>query len=1058
MSHVSWCSGPGWRTIPATDSMPEYSVYTGQVPKPELDDRDYCLIRLGNGIVGALVHDAQADKAAASVHINVGSLYDPNDVPGLAHFCEHMIMKGSEPYPAENDWISFIESNGGVKNGVTSPTWQDYYFSINPSALSDALPRLAAFFYGPIFTANLTAREMYAVDSENKRNLQKDERRILQLSKSLSVSGHPWTKFGTGNVASLTDAARKAVEAHGESPDVPDGDGGPVGREVRRRLIEWWQQQYCAGRMTLAVVGKEPIEELTQLVVLTFCKVVNRELDPRPVLTEPAWGLEQMSTIIFVKTVKDYHSFQFSFQIPDQSPLYQTKPASFAAHFLGHEGPGSIYNYLKEKGWLLSISAGASTENRSVSRFTIAGTLTKEGYVHCQDVLLAICNYLSLLRASTFASHHFHERAQMATTFFRFAEKYQPHEYARNIARALLLPLPPERILDGGALVREWDEQGVREFLALLRPENGRVMLMAKEHDPAVLGLGNGQERWEVEKWYGTEYIVQRLNDEFLEKANRSNENAQLFLPGPNPYIPEDLSVDRKDIDKPAPAPEKIYETPRTILWYKRDDQFWAPKAHVRLTIRSPHAYATPRHAVLTRLFTDLVEDSLSEITYDASLAGLYYSVDSEKEGLYVSVRGYNDKLPVLLGTVIDRLKTINIREDRLKVFSEQLERSYKNFYLGQPSNLSQYYISAALVERTWTPLEKLAELPHITCESVEQHKRDLLSKLHFEGLITGNIKQEQATQIVQDVENRLCDSRILSPSEWHRERSLILPSGADYVLQTKYANPKELNSALTYYCHFGDVADDRPRATLKLLVHIMKEPSFSQLRTVEQLGYVVLTSMRSAVGSMGLDIKIQSLKSPAHVEERVEAFLSSFRGDLVGFTPAKFAELKSALVLKLLERPKNLAEETSQFWYQIEGGYYDFLRREVDAATVESLTLDEVLAAYDAFVLPQATTRRKLSAHLVAAQTENTPRSTSMVVSGETEARFKAGLACSTAALPIERAGHEMPAPRLRLPSRLRSNSQNPSQKPKSDTISARITAVHHQPPSTLAPLTLNI
>ena len=29
-----------------------------------------------------------------------------------------------------------------------------------------------------------------------------------------------------------------------------------IGREVRERLIEWWSKEYCAGRMTLAVVGK----------------------------------------------------------------------------------------------------------------------------------------------------------------------------------------------------------------------------------------------------------------------------------------------------------------------------------------------------------------------------------------------------------------------------------------------------------------------------------------------------------------------------------------------------------------------------------------------------------------------------------------------------------------------------------------------------------------------------------------------------------------------------------------------------------------------------------
>lgn len=94
------------------------------------------------------------------------------------------------------------------------------------------------------------------MDSENKRNLQNDSRRINQLLKGLSAPGHPWRHFGTGNVASLTEAAKKTIEARGESVDVQDGDGGPVGREVRRRLIEWWEREYCAGRMAIAVVGK----------------------------------------------------------------------------------------------------------------------------------------------------------------------------------------------------------------------------------------------------------------------------------------------------------------------------------------------------------------------------------------------------------------------------------------------------------------------------------------------------------------------------------------------------------------------------------------------------------------------------------------------------------------------------------------------------------------------------------------------------------------------------------------------------------------------------------
>jgi insulysin len=95
---------------------------------------------------------------------------------------------------------------------------------------------------------------MNAVDSENKRNLQNDNRRIHQLSKGLSRAGHPWTKFGTGNIETLTEAAKQQLEQSGQSK-IEDGDGGPIGRAVRKQLLTWWEHEYCAGRMTLCVLG-----------------------------------------------------------------------------------------------------------------------------------------------------------------------------------------------------------------------------------------------------------------------------------------------------------------------------------------------------------------------------------------------------------------------------------------------------------------------------------------------------------------------------------------------------------------------------------------------------------------------------------------------------------------------------------------------------------------------------------------------------------------------------------------------------------------------------------
>ena len=167
----------------------------------------------------------------------------------------------------------YISSNGGAKNGATGAEDQNYWFSINLPQLPTALSMLAAFFHSPLFTASLTSREMYAVDSENKRNLQNDVRRISQLSKSLSISRHPWTKFGTGNVESLTEAARKTLEEQGVQYDMShssDGDGGPIGRAVRQKLLQWWEHEYCAGRMSLAVISNGMYTSYDAIILLIY--------------------------------------------------------------------------------------------------------------------------------------------------------------------------------------------------------------------------------------------------------------------------------------------------------------------------------------------------------------------------------------------------------------------------------------------------------------------------------------------------------------------------------------------------------------------------------------------------------------------------------------------------------------------------------------------------------------------------------------------------------------------------------------------------------------------
>lgn len=54
------------------------------------------LIMLENGMECLLISDPTTDKASAAMDVAVGHLSDPEDLQGLAHFCEHLMFMGTE--------------------------------------------------------------------------------------------------------------------------------------------------------------------------------------------------------------------------------------------------------------------------------------------------------------------------------------------------------------------------------------------------------------------------------------------------------------------------------------------------------------------------------------------------------------------------------------------------------------------------------------------------------------------------------------------------------------------------------------------------------------------------------------------------------------------------------------------------------------------------------------------------------------------------------------------------------------------------------------------------
>jgi len=280
------------------------SITKFEITKSIQDPREYRGLKLENGLQVLLVSDSTTDKSAACLCVEVGHMSDPQEVPGLAHFCEHMLFLGTEKYPDENGYSSFLSKNGGSSNAATYPDVTKYYFDVVPEKLDEALDRFSQFFLAPLFTETATLREINAVNSEHEKNLATDVWRIRQVNKSLANPEHPYSKFGTGNKETLLDIPKQK------------------GVDIRQELMDFHQQWYSSNIMNLAIFGKESLDELEEMTMKYFSNIENKNVE-LPKFGDKIYLDEQKATKLFIVPIKDTRNLTISFQTPDLDEFYK---------------------------------------------------------------------------------------------------------------------------------------------------------------------------------------------------------------------------------------------------------------------------------------------------------------------------------------------------------------------------------------------------------------------------------------------------------------------------------------------------------------------------------------------------------------------------------------------------------------------------------------------------------------------------------------------------------------------------------------------------------------
>lgn len=350
--------------------------------------------------------DAGLRNAAAALSVKAGSFHEPKESPGLAHFLEHMVFMGSKKYPEENKFDGFVSSHNGYDNAYTDAENTCYYFEVQPSHFDQALDIWSRFYIDPIMSKDSVNREIQAVDSEFNNAQTSDSNRISGFLLHSAKQGHPAAKFGWGNLLSLK--GKKFSEEELKNSDNEKIEKTNL-ENLYQNLIQLHKKYYSAKIMTLAVQSPHSLDELEDMVLEKFQQVPNTETFISPTLETEShrdqidtWQSLYGNKFWEILPVGDRAKLILNFQLPNLESMWKSDPSGYIDWLVGHEGKGSIHNYLESRGLANAVEAGVGnygeTYNSLYGMFEIIITLTEKGAENVDEVTSCVFSYLDMLR------------------------------------------------------------------------------------------------------------------------------------------------------------------------------------------------------------------------------------------------------------------------------------------------------------------------------------------------------------------------------------------------------------------------------------------------------------------------------------------------------------------------------------------------------------------------------------------------------------------------------------------------------------------------------------
>lgn len=623
--------------------------------------------------------------------------------------------------------------------------------------------------------------------------------------------------------------------------------------------------------------------------------------------------------------------------------------------------------------------------------------LTRSGLKNVDKVVEAIFSCISMLRDKPIPPFTFSEVLQVEELQWRYASKGAVSGYVQSLATSLQEYHPslcvagprrlalcedgPTKLVTSSEARTSFDSPAqlaytkklASQFVDNLTVDNAMFTILSKSFQGQT-------DRKEV--WYGTDYRVDPIPASTMSRwRNCASPKAfGIAFPKPNVFIPSEAGLQLKfpplpttnrdertrtfeERTIPIPPPKIVRDDGddgRWTVYYKPDDKFGQPKAFVIFQLLTKEVYSSVEAAALSNMYEFCVADKLGEYAYDAGLAGLTYDVRVIPRGVRLTIGGYNDKLQTFATYVSKKISADTkdiLPKDAAEFdrYKDILVRTLAAFDVRQPYAHCSYYSNLMVQppEFLYADNELKEATENVTLEDLKSYVNSVWSSGKGLALVQGNLDESEAQSLVSTIDSAL-GFKPITAADFPRELSpLPLPTtkakGMPVRLAISEPNPENGNAAslVAIQCLSED---PKEQVLMELVSSIVAEPFYEDLRTRQQLGYIVSSGVKPVgkTKSLGFIVQSSTAKNEKLTSEILK-YMDNIRPTLLENLPkADLAVYVKSLIDRKTEPDKQLATEVTRNWAEIASGRLEFDRTQREVAALLDVTKADLLDFWD--------------------------------------------------------------------------------------------------------------